>query len=240
VSNLYGRVAPMIKPVLAVFSCSVPSVDASGRQVQTFFSSRSLGGHLRPFGRLDCMRSGEPPAARRHAAPAPAPASVSWYPSATDARDVATSAPLLTLTFESATPNGATGRRDARIERAAVPIVPLPGGGRIGVIAGACRGRTGPVTCVGAADIWDIALPLRASMPLPADAGDRAAIAVVDGRVRINGELDVHPMHLVVFARAGHDASIDALAPSTLVFLRVRSARPERNGAWTSGAENLR
>ncbi|MBU9163851.1 nuclease PIN [Burkholderia multivorans] len=220
-SNFHGRAAPMIKPVLAILSCSVPSVDASGRHVQTFFSPRSLGRHLRPLDRLDCIRSGKPAAVRGDAAPTHP--SVSWHPSATDARDVATSAPLLTLTFEDATPDGATGRHDARIDRTAVPIVPLPGGGRIGVIAGAYRAQPGPVTCVRAADVWDIALPPRASLPLPIDAGDRAAIALVDGRIRINGELDVHPMHLVVFSDAGHDARIDALAPSTLIFLRVQS-----------------
>ncbi len=58
-----------------------------------------------------------------------------------------------------------------------------------------------------------------ATLQLPVAAGRNAALVVLRGNVRINGEREAGPASLVLFDRAGEDVAVEALEGASLLLL---------------------
>jgi redox-sensitive bicupin YhaK (pirin superfamily) len=101
-----------------------------------------------------------------------------------------------------------------------IPVVTLDGeGGSLRVIAGDYRGHSGPARTFTAMDVWDLRLNAGAALQLPVAAGRNAALVVLRGNVRINGEREAGPSSLVLFDRGGEDVAIEALEGASLLLL---------------------
>jgi redox-sensitive bicupin YhaK (pirin superfamily) len=97
-----------------------------------------------------------------------------------------------------------------------IPVVPLPGGGSVRVIAGEFRGKHAPAQTFTPVHLWDIELPAgtRAEFSLP--EGFTTLVLVRRGSVTVNGAESAGPAELVVFDRGGDSIALaaddDALA----------------------------
>lgn len=101
-----------------------------------------------------------------------------------------------------------------------IPVVALDGeGGSLRVIAGDYRGHAGPARTFTAMDVWDLRLNAGAALQLPVAAGRNAALVVLRGNVRINGEREAGPSSLVLLDRGGEDVAIEALEGASLLLL---------------------
>ena len=101
-----------------------------------------------------------------------------------------------------------------------IPVVALDGeGGSLRVIAGDYRGHSGPAQTFTAMDVWDLRLNAGAALQLPVAAGRNAALVVLRGNVRINGEREAGPSSLVLLDRAGEDVAVEALEGASLLLL---------------------
>lgn len=70
----------------------------------------------------------------------------------------------------------------------AIPQLELAGGkGRLRVIAGACDGVAGPAHSFTPVNVWDVQLQAGASATLPLPDGHNSLLAVLGGKVRVNG-----------------------------------------------------
>ncbi|WP_087501663.1 pirin family protein [Pseudomonas sp. SID14000] len=101
-----------------------------------------------------------------------------------------------------------------------IPVVALDGeGGSLRVIAGDYRGHSGPARTFTAMDVWDLRLNAGAALLLPVAAGRNAALVVLRGNVRINGEREAGPSSLVLLDRGGEDVAVEALEGASLLLL---------------------
>lgn len=101
-----------------------------------------------------------------------------------------------------------------------IPVVTLDGeGGSLRVIAGDYRGHSGPARTFTAMDVWDLRLNAGATLQLPVAAGRNAALVVLRGNVRINGEREAGPSSLVLLDRGGEDVAVEALEGASLLLL---------------------
>jgi len=101
-----------------------------------------------------------------------------------------------------------------------IPVVALDGdAGSLRVIAGDYRGHQGPARTFTAMDVWDLRLNAGASLQLPVAAGRNAALVVLRGNVRINGEREAGPSSLVLLDRQGEDVSVEALEGASVLLL---------------------
>ncbi|WP_431824415.1 hypothetical protein [Burkholderia sp. F1] len=249
----------MIKHVLGVFSCALPHRDTAGQVVRTFFSERTLGRYLRPFTRLDHVTQVRAPydapatapepddgagatVSILHRCPSTAPGDADRDPhpaahavrvqSSDDARLATPPAEIVRLAVDDARAIDVAPHGSRVLHAEHAPAVALPGAGEIRVIAGSHRGRIGPVPAPARVDVWELELPSRAAVPVRSAANAPLAIAVLRGRLLINGDQEVPASHLVVLARAGTTAHIESLAPSTLVLIRGAPSLPAaRDGA---------
>jgi len=101
-----------------------------------------------------------------------------------------------------------------------IPVVALDGdAGSLRVIAGDYRGHQGPARTFTAMDVWDLRLNAGASLQLPVAAGRNAALVVLRGNVRINGEREAGPSSLVLLDRQGEDVTVEALEGASVLLL---------------------
>lgn len=101
-----------------------------------------------------------------------------------------------------------------------IPVLQLPGNvGSLRVIAGAYQGLSGPAKTFTAMDVWDMQLNAGSTLQLPVAAGRNAALVVLRGTVRVNGERDAGPASLVLLEREGEDVAIEALERASLLLL---------------------
>ena len=106
------------------------------------------------------------------------------------------------------------------LERAAIPEVELPGGGRLRIIAGAFDDRHGPAMTFTPLDLWDLRLPAGGSVELPLTAGHTTAIFVLSGAVTVNdGEARVADAELALLTLDGETAGLRADAETRLLVL---------------------
>ena len=77
----------------------------------------------------------------------------------------------------------------------------------------------GPARTFTAMDVWALRLNAGAALQLPVAAGRNAALVVLRGNVRINGEREAGPSSLVLFDRGGEDVAIEALEGASLLLL---------------------
>ncbi|MGO0633689.1 pirin family protein [Pseudomonas sp. SAR267] len=101
-----------------------------------------------------------------------------------------------------------------------IPVVQLEGdAGSLRVIAGGYQGHAGPARTFTPMDVWDLRLKEGASLQLPIVDGHNAALVVLRGTVRVNGEREAGPASLVLLERGGEDVAIEALEGTSLLLL---------------------
>lgn len=117
------------------------------------------------------------------------------------------------------------------IAAASIPTVALAGGaGRLRVIAGGFEGTAGPARTFTPINVWDVALAADApAVRLPLPEGHVALVAVLHGRVDVNG-----PQHVL------RDAQVALLArEGGAVELAVRAGGSEEDGGQPHEARLL-
>ncbi len=80
-------------------------------------------------------------------------------------------------------------------------------------------GHQGPARTFTAMDVWDLRLKAGANLQLPIAAGRNAALVVLRGNVRVNGEREAGPASLVVLERDGEHVQVEALDEVSLLLL---------------------
>ncbi|MCU1733046.1 MULTISPECIES: pirin family protein [unclassified Pseudomonas] len=101
-----------------------------------------------------------------------------------------------------------------------IPRVPLPSeAGSLRVIAGDYLGHKGPARTFTPMDVWDLQLQAGKSVSLSTQDGHNAALVVLAGSVRVNGQKDVGKAQLVLFERDGAAVQLDASSDSKLLWL---------------------
>ncbi|MEN5034730.1 pirin family protein [Pseudomonas sp. TWI929] len=101
-----------------------------------------------------------------------------------------------------------------------IPVVALDAdAGSLRVIAGDFRGHQGPARTFTAMDVWDLRLNAGATLQLPVAAGRNAALVVLRGNVRINGEREAGPSSLVLLDQVGEDVTVEALEGASVLLL---------------------
>lgn len=110
------------------------------------------------------------------------------------------------------------------IVAARIPTVALPGGaGTLRAIAGEYAGARGPARTFTPMSVWDVALAQGASVQLPAPEGWTTLVALLRGRVRVNGAAadaaSGGPSQIAVLSRAGADFTLEAHDAARLLVL---------------------
>ena len=101
-----------------------------------------------------------------------------------------------------------------------IPVVSLESNaGTLRVIAGSYGGQPGPARTFTAMDVWDMRLTAGASVQLPVAAGRNAALVVLHGKLRVNGERDAGPASLVLLDRAGEGVTLEVLEDACVLLL---------------------
>ncbi|ATP45171.1 pirin family protein [Pseudomonas sp. SWRI100] len=101
-----------------------------------------------------------------------------------------------------------------------IPVVALDDQrGSLRVIAGEFQGHQGPARTFTAMDVWDLRLNAQATLQLPVAAGRNAALVVLRGTVRVNGEREAGPASLVLLERGGEDVVLEALEGASVLLL---------------------
>jgi len=101
-----------------------------------------------------------------------------------------------------------------------IPEVALDGdAGSLRVIAGSYQGHQGPARTFTPMDVWDMRLQAGSHVQLPVAAGRNAALVVLRGTVRVNGERDAGPASLVLLDRTGEDVLIEAREGASVLLL---------------------
>jgi redox-sensitive bicupin YhaK (pirin superfamily) len=103
------------------------------------------------------------------------------------------------------------------LQQADIPAVPLAGGGRLALIAGAYEGRDAPIRSLTGLFLSVVTLPAGAAVTLPAPAGRSVFLYVVRGRTRLSG-VAVEPWQLVRFADDGDRIAAAADTDAVLLF----------------------
>jgi len=101
-----------------------------------------------------------------------------------------------------------------------IPEVALGGdAGSLRVIAGGYQGHQGPARTFTPMDVWDMRLQAGSHVQLPVAAGRNAALVVLRGTLRVNGERDAGPASLVLLDRTGEDVLIEAREGASVLLL---------------------
>lgn len=104
--------------------------------------------------------------------------------------------------------------------RADIPVVQLPHeAGSLRVIAGEFGGQRGPARTFSPVDLWDLRLQAGRRTQLAMAAGRTAALVILGGSVRVNGEQTVGAAQLVQLDREAGEVQLEALQDSALLVL---------------------
>ncbi len=109
--------------------------------------------------------------------------------------------------------------RYQEIRHGSIPTVPLDDeSGAVRVIAGSYRGTRGPARTVTPVTLWDLTLREGRSATLELPEGHSAALLVLRGAVRIDGE-KARPPDLILFGRDGEGITVDCLEDASALLL---------------------
>lgn len=101
-----------------------------------------------------------------------------------------------------------------------IPRVELPAdAGSLRVIAGDYLGHKGPARTFTPMDVWDLQLQAGKPVSLSTQEGYNAALVVLAGGVRVNGQQDVGKAQLVLFERDGAQVQLQASSDSKVLWL---------------------
>lgn len=106
------------------------------------------------------------------------------------------------------------------ITNADIPVVELAdGAGKARIIAGDFTGTKGAARTFSPVNVWDVRLNRDAEVTLDLPEGHTAMIAVLSGRVTVNGDRAAGEAEIVRFERAGTEVRLHADADSMLLVL---------------------
>jgi len=101
-----------------------------------------------------------------------------------------------------------------------IPAVELPhGAGTARLIAGNYDGHAGPARTFSPLNVWDLRLNQGGAGELPVPEGWTAALVVLRGAVRVNGNTVAREAQMVVLDRKGSGVSIEADSDAVLLLL---------------------
>ena len=101
-----------------------------------------------------------------------------------------------------------------------IPRVPLANDrGSLRVIAGEYLSHKGPARTFTPMNVWDIHLNAGASLSLPLEVCHSAALVVLRGEVRVNGEQGAGAAQLVLFERDGDEVLLEATQDASVLLL---------------------
>lgn len=101
-----------------------------------------------------------------------------------------------------------------------IPSVALPdGAGTVRVIAGQYAEHAGPARTFTPMQVWDLRLAHGGLTALPLPDGWNAALVVLRGRVRINGDTVAGEAQMAVLDRTGHSVTLEASTDATVLLL---------------------
>ena len=103
-----------------------------------------------------------------------------------------------------------TPPRYQNLTRDSIPVVALPGGGELRVIAGEYAGQRGPAATFIPLDVWDVSLTGGSRLTLPAAAGRRLVVVLLSGEITVNESLHLDDVAAVVLGTDGLDAMVAA------------------------------
>jgi redox-sensitive bicupin YhaK (pirin superfamily) len=105
------------------------------------------------------------------------------------------------------------------LRRQDIPVVELPEGSSLRVIAGEYAGQTGPARTFSAMDVCDMRLLQGRSVSLPFRAGRSAALVILRGAVQVNGSEVIREAQLVVLDREAGEVLLEANSEAAVLVL---------------------
>jgi hypothetical protein len=87
------------------------------------------------------------------------------------------------------------------------------------VIAGEYAGKRGPARTFTPIDLWDVRLNQGGSASLSLPEGHTAAVVVLKGTVRVNGDTAAREAQFVLFDRKGGEITLEADSDASLLVL---------------------
>ena len=105
------------------------------------------------------------------------------------------------------------------IRKEQIPVVDLGAGSSLRVVAGEFSGARGPARTFTPINVWDTRLAAGARAELEFPQGYTTLLAVLKGKVTINGAETAGPAELVVLERAGTRVVLDAQTDATVLAL---------------------
>jgi quercetin 2,3-dioxygenase len=101
-----------------------------------------------------------------------------------------------------------------------IPVVKLPGGGNIRVIAGSYDGNKGPAKTATPVNLWDVILKAGEKVELNVPEGHNTAVVLRKGDVTVNGAAKLNgEAKIAVLGREGDTLTLEATTDSQLVLL---------------------
>ena len=105
------------------------------------------------------------------------------------------------------------------IRSAQIPVVDVGTGSSVRVIAGEFRGAKGPARTFTPINVWDARLKAGGRVELELPDGHTALLAVLRGKVSINGGESAGPAELAILERAGTRVVLEAGEDATVLVL---------------------
>lgn len=105
------------------------------------------------------------------------------------------------------------------IRSAQIPVVDVGTGSSVRVIAGEFRGAKGPARTFTPINVWDARLKAGGRVELDLPDGHTALLAVLRGKVLINGDESAGPAELAILERAGTRVVLEAGEDATVLVL---------------------
>lgn len=102
---------------------------------------------------------------------------------------------------------------------AEIPSVDLAGAGHARIIAGTLQGTTGPAQTVTPMNLWDLTLKAGSETTLELPDGHNTAVALLQGRAKVQDSEDLTDAHIAVLDRPGTSVHITAPENSRLLIL---------------------
>jgi len=105
------------------------------------------------------------------------------------------------------------------IRSAQIPVLDVGAGSSVRVIAGEFRGAKGPARTFTPINVWDARLKAGGRVELDLPDGHTTLLAVLRGKVSINGDESAGPAELAILERAGARVVLEAAQDATVLVL---------------------
>lgn len=103
------------------------------------------------------------------------------------------------------------------LQQESIPVIALPGGGELNLIAGRWQDDVGPIETLTDIFMSTLRLPAGTREQLPVTPGRQVFLYVVDGGVTVSGE-PAKPHHLIEVDRDGDSLELDVSSDARLLF----------------------